>query len=215
VVISAVAFDIGETLIDETRIWFRWAARLGVPALTFMGVLGGVAAQGRSHREVFEFFKPGFDIQQELEKWRADDPDGLRSSFDGDDLYQDVRPTFARLREMGKRVVIAGNQPPQARDALEAMNLGADDLLISADLGVEKPSPGFFQMVCEASDASAHEVLYVGDRVDNDVIPAKSAGMRAVLIRRGPWGYLQAEWPQASQADAIINSLYEIPDLLA
>ncbi len=33
------------------------------------------------------------------------------------------------------------------------------------------------------------EVLYVGDRLDNDVLPAKSAGMQAVLIRRGPWGY--------------------------
>jgi phosphoglycolate phosphatase-like HAD superfamily hydrolase len=38
--------------------------------------------------------------------------------------------------------------------------------------------------------------------------------MQTALIRRGPWGYLQAEWPQAAQADAIIDSLSEIPDLL-
>jgi HAD superfamily hydrolase (TIGR01549 family) len=213
-VISGVAFDIGETLIDETRIWSRWADRLGVPRLTFLGVLGGVAGQGRSHREVFEFFRPGFDLRAELERWRTDDPDGLRENFDVDDLYPDVRPTFALLRSMGKRVVIAGNQPRQARTALEEMNLGADAILISADLGFEKPSWGFFEKVSEAAGAKADELLYVGDRLDNDVLPARSVGMKAVLIRRGPWGYLHAEWPQAAQADSIVDSLSEIPDLV-
>ena len=213
--ISVVAFDIGETLIEETRIWSRWADRLGVPRLTFMGVLGGLAALGRSHREVFEFFRPGFDLKGELERWRAHDPDGLRENFDEEDLYPDVRPGLARLRDMGMRVVIAGNQPPQARDALESMNLGADTILISADLGVEKPSPGFFQKVCEAAGALPAEVLYVGDRIDNDVLPAKSAGLQTALIRRGPWGYLQAEWPQAGEADAVIDSLDEVPAPLA
>jgi len=213
-VISAVAFDIGETLIDESRIWSRWADRLGVPRLTFMGVLGGVAVQGRSHREVFEFFRSDFDLQSELERWREEDPGSLRSNFDADDLYADVRPTFSRLRDMGKRVVIAGNQPVEARAALEAMVLDADAILISADLGFEKPSPAFFEKVAEAAGVEAGAILYVGDRVDNDVLPAKASGMQVVLIRRGPWGYLQAEWPQAAEADSIIDSLSEIPDLL-
>ena len=209
-----VAFDIGETLIDETRIWSRWADRLGIPRLTLMGVLGGVAAHGRSHREVFEFFRPGFDLDAELARWRAEDPGSLRSGFDADDLYPDVRPTFRRLQEMGKRVVIAGNQPVEARAALEAMDLGADRILISAEIGFEKPSPSFFEKVSEAVGVEAGDILYVGDRVDNDVLPAKASGMQAVLIRRGPWGYLQAEWPKAAQADAIIGSLSEIPHRL-
>ena len=213
-VTSAVAFDIGETLIDETRIWSRWADRLEVSRLTFMGVLGGLAAGGRSHREVFEIFRPGFNLTEELNRWRADDPDGLRENFDPDDLYPDVRPVFARLKEMHKRVVIAGNQPAQARAALEQMELGADAILISADLGFEKPSRGFFEKVADAAGAKAAEVLYVGDRLDNDVLPAKAAGMQTVLIRRGPWGYLHAEWPQAAQADAIVDSLSQIPDLV-
>ena len=213
-VTSAVAFDIGETLINETRIWSRWADRLGVPRLTFMGVLGGLAAEGRSHREVFEFFRPGFRLQTELEQWRQDDPDSLRENFDAGDLYPDVRPTFARLREMGKRVVVAGNQPRQAGDALQAMDLGTELIHLSADIGFEKPSRGFFEKVAEIAGTKAADVLYVGDRLDNDVLPARSIGMKAVLIRRGPWGYLHAEWPQAAQADAIVDSLLEIPDLV-
>jgi HAD superfamily hydrolase (TIGR01662 family) len=212
-VISVVAFDIGETLIDETRIWSRWADRLQIPRLTFLGVLGGVADQGRSHRELFEFFRPGFDLREELDRWRVDDPDGLRENFDEEDLYPDVRPAFARLRDMGKRVVIAGNQPPQARDALERMDLGADAIHLSGDFGVDKPERAFFDRLIEALGVDAAEILYVGDRVDNDVMPAKSAGMHAVLVRRGPWGYLQAEWPQAAQADAIVSGLSEVPGI--
>ena len=213
-VIAALAFDIGETLINETRIWSRWADRLGVPRLTFIGVLGGIAARGGSHREVFEYFRPGFDLEEELERWRVDEPDSLRENFDAGDLYPDVRPTFARLREMGKRVVVAGNQPRQAGAALQAMDLGTDEILISADLEFEKPSRGFFEKVAEVAGARPAEVLYVGDRVDNDVIPAMSIGMKAVLIRRGPWGYLHAEWPQAAQANAIVDNLLEIPNLV-
>ena len=173
-----------------------------------------MASQGRSHRDAFEFFRPGLDLQVELELWRRDDPAGLRSGFDADDLYDDVRPTFSRLQGMGKGVVVAGNQPVEARAALEAMDLGADRILISAELGFEKPSPGFFEKVSEALGVKAGDILYVGDRVDNDVLPAKASGMRTALIRRGPWGYLQAEWPQAAQADAIIYRLSEIPELL-
>jgi FMN phosphatase YigB (HAD superfamily) len=94
------------------------------------------------------------------------------------------------------------------------MDLGTDEILLSADLGFEKPSLGFFEKVAEAAGVQPAEVLYIGDRVDNDVLPAKAIGMKAVLMRRGPWGYLHAEWPQAAQADAIVNSLLEIPDLV-
>jgi HAD superfamily hydrolase (TIGR01549 family) len=208
--ITTVVFDIGETLIGETRIWTRWARRLGVPELTFLGVLGGMIALDRSHREVFEFFRPGFDLEGELERWRIDDPTGMRENFDSDDLYPDVRTALGLLREIGATVVIAGNQPPQARAALEVMELEVAAILTSADLGVEKPSPGFFEAVCEAVGVAPDEVIYVGDRLDNDVLPAQAAGMRGALIRRGPWGYLHSARPEAARADYLIDSLEEL-----
>jgi len=213
--VAAVSFDVGETLIDETRLWSRWADRLGVPRLTFLGVLGGVAALGRSHRDAFEIVQPGFDLDVELTRWAHDDPGGLRENFDGDDLYPDVRECFAAMRELGLRVIIAGNQPPQAKGALEAMDLGADGILTSDELGVSKPDPRFFAAVAEAVGLTPSEVAYVGDRVDNDVIPARDAGMIAVLVRRGPWGHLHAEWPQAAEADHIVESLAGLADVLS
>jgi hypothetical protein len=49
-----VCLDVGETLVDETRIWSIWADMVGVARLTFMAMLGAVIARGGQHREVFE-----------------------------------------------------------------------------------------------------------------------------------------------------------------
>jgi FMN phosphatase YigB (HAD superfamily) len=119
------------------------------------------------------------------------------------------------MEEAGVKVIVAGNQPPQALDALERMKLGVDSILISAVLGVEKPAEGFFDAVIAAAGCPPSEIAYVGDRLDNDVLPAREAGMRTVLLRRGPWGYLHAERPDAALADVVADSLMDLPRRLA
>ncbi|WP_246238384.1 HAD family hydrolase [Acrocarpospora corrugata] len=213
--IRAIVFDVGETLIDETRIWSRWADRLGVSRLTFMGVLGGMAALDRSHRDAFEVVRPGLDVRAEMAAWRREDPDGLRENFDGEDLYPDVRESLAELRKLGFQVIVAGNQPVQAYDALVAMELPVDAIYTSDGWGVSKPQPGFFARVAEAAGRVPGEILYVGDRLDNDVLPAGRAGMRTALLRRGPWGYLHADRPEAAGCDFVIDGLGELAGLLS
>jgi HAD superfamily hydrolase (TIGR01549 family) len=211
--VRAVVFDVGETLIDETRIWTRWADRLGVPALTFLGILGGCAALDLPHRYAFELVRPGIDLDAEIARWAADDPGGLRENFDADDLYPDVRTALAMLRDAGLAIIVAGNQPPQARAALEAMDLPVDAIRTSDEWGIQKPDPGFFAKVAELAGLPTSDIAYVGDRLDNDVLPAADAGMLPVLIRRGPWGYLHAERPDAVRT-TIIQSLLDLPALL-
>jgi phosphoglycolate phosphatase-like HAD superfamily hydrolase len=64
--------------------------------------------------------------------------------------------------------------------------------------------------------AAPAEIVYVGDHRDNDLIPAKAAGLRAAHIRRGPWGHLWADDPLVARlADWRIRSLAELPALLA
>jgi HAD superfamily hydrolase (TIGR01549 family) len=212
-VITAVVFDVGETLIDESRIWQRWARRLGVPAFAFLGLIGGAAALDRPHQDAFDAVKPGFDADEEMRLWAEEDPEGLRENFDADDLYPDVRPALQQLRDRGLRIVIAGNQPLQARYALEKMDLPVDAIFTSAEWGVEKPDAAFFARVADVAEASAQHICYVGDRLDNDVLPAGQAGMMPVLIRRGPWGYLHAQRPQA-RAVTVIDTLAELVTLL-
>jgi FMN phosphatase YigB (HAD superfamily) len=59
--------------------------------------------------------------------------------------------------------------------------------------------------------ASPGEVAYVGDRVDNDVLPALAAGLVPVHVRRGPWGRLQ----RAPDSVPGIDSLAELAGALA
>ncbi|MBO3747988.1 HAD family hydrolase [Streptosporangiaceae bacterium NEAU-GS5] len=206
-----MVFDVGETLIDETRIWSRWADRLGVPRLTLLGVIGGMAALDRPHREAFELLRPGFDFAAELAAWRRDDPAGLRENFNADDLYPDVRPGLERLRQAGYQLIVAGNQPPQAYDALTAMDLPVDSIHTSDGWGVSKPDLAFFDKVAAVAGVAPAEILYVGDRLDNDVLPARAAAMRTALIRRGPWGYLHSLRPEAAHADLVVDSILDLP----
>lgn len=209
----AVVFDVGETLIDETRIWMRWAQRLGVTPLTMLGLIGACAANDQPVTAAFDTIRPGFDVDAEEAAWAAEDPTGLRNTFDADDLYPDVRSALAALRERGLHLVVAGNQPAEALAALRAMNLPVDEIRNSAELGVEKPAPGFFTAVAELAGFAPEEIAYVGDRTDNDVLPAADSGMRPILIRRGPWGHLHAVRPEAARA-TVVDSLDELVNLL-
>lgn len=49
--LRAVVFDVGETLIDETREYGTWADWLGVRRHTFVSVFGAVIASGKDYRE--------------------------------------------------------------------------------------------------------------------------------------------------------------------
>ena len=62
VVVDAVVFDVGETLVDETREYGTWADWLGVPRHTFSAVFGAVIALGMDYRDTFQYFRPGFSL---------------------------------------------------------------------------------------------------------------------------------------------------------
>jgi FMN phosphatase YigB (HAD superfamily) len=123
------------------------------------------------------------------------------------DLYPDVRPAFAALRARGFRIGIAGNQPLEAGPALEALNLGADFIATSAGWGVQKPDPRFFERVIEHCAAPPEAITYVGDRVDNDILPARAAGLAALYVPRGLWAALAPP-----DAPPPLSSLLEILD---
>ncbi len=57
-------------------------------------------------------------------------------------------------------------------------------------------------------------MLYVGDRVDNDVVPAHDAGLRTCWLTRGPWGHLQ-DLPDDVEPDLVLEGLGELPLLLS
>jgi FMN phosphatase YigB (HAD superfamily) len=209
--LRAVVFDVGETLVDESRAWSEWAHWLGVSDLTLAGLLGAAIARGQAHVEALRVVKPGFDFAAER---RARAKAGVPDEFRPDDLYPDALPCIAALREMGLVVGAAGNTSADVEGFLRTA-CGLEMVASSAGLGANKPEPAFFAAIARLTGLEPAAIAYVGDRVDNDVLPALEAGMLAVHIRRGPWGYLHAAWPEARRADARIESLAQLPGLLA
>jgi HAD superfamily hydrolase (TIGR01549 family) len=203
-----VCFDVGETLIEESRIWGAWADELNVPRLTFFAALGGAIVRGLEHGEVLERFGGPH--------WRSRIPavDAAYGGFRAEDLYPDALPTLERVRTLGYRVAVVANQPATRREELVALGVQADLVAMSEEVGAAKPSPAFFERLLElAGVVDPRLIAYVGDRVDNDVLPAIAAGMRAVWLRRGPWGVLQ-ELPPDVEPALVLDSLSELPDRL-
>jgi FMN phosphatase YigB (HAD superfamily) len=191
VALKAVVFDVGETLFDETGIWERAADAARVPRFTLMGILGGLAARGERHTRAWDLL----GVERPA------------SMFEPRDLYPDALPCIAGLRSRGLIVGAVGNTPREVEDLLRAR---VDLIGSSARWQVEKPAPEFFARIIDEAESDPAEIAYVGDRVDNDVEPALAAGMAAVHVRRGPWGYLHDPPPAALR----INSLDELAGAL-
>lgn len=203
-----VCLDVGETLIDETRIWSVWADELGVPRLTFMAALGAVIERGEEHRDVFS------DLGFSEMEWRAHGPEVERryGGFQEQDLYPDARQAIAALSAAGYRLAILANQPASRTGELRALGISPDVLAMSDEMGVAKPDPAFFARALDLmGNPAAGSVAYVGDRVDNDVLPALEAGMRAVWLRRGPWGVIQ-QLPAGEPHILAVASLTELAE---
>lgn len=198
-VIRTVVFDVGETLVDETRAWSQHANAVGVTRLTLFAALGALIERGEDHRHVWRLL--------------GVDPPAHAAQIRREDLYPDVAQCLEALNAAGLKIGLAGNQPRQAEIALEQLGLPVAFIASSSGWGVEKPSPEFFTRVSSAAGTPPEQIAYVGDRLDNDALPARQAGMFAIFLRRGPWGYLHAHRPEIASASAIIDSLNELPAL--
>jgi FMN phosphatase YigB (HAD superfamily) len=193
VAVKAVFFDVGETLVDETRSWERAADACGVPRYTLISLAAALASRGESHLRAYELLG--------VERPRV-------GGFGDEEFYPDALPCLRALRERGLRVGAAGNMDAVHEEVVRAH---VDVAGSSGSWGAEKPSPEFFERIVAAAGVEPAAIAYVGDRVDNDVVPALRAGMVAVHVRRGPWGHLHEPPPEALR----VRSLAEVPEVLA
>lgn len=197
--VRAVFFDVGETLVDEERYWREVAAAAGLPPQVVWAALGRTIERGEEHSEL----------------WRhlgVERPDAWeRIVYSTADLYPDALACLERVRRAGFFVGLAGNQSEALERWAQSAGLPVDVVTGSASLGVRKPNPVFFAKLAELAGLPPGEVVYVGDRADNDARPALSAGLVAVHVRRGPWGRLQAT-PDGAIA---VSALDELPAALA
>jgi FMN phosphatase YigB (HAD superfamily) len=146
-----------------------------VPRHTFSAVLGAVTAVGRDNAETFQIFRPGFDVAQERQRREAADCGEHISDVD---LYPDVRPCLVALKGKGLWLGIAGNQTRRAAELFRALDLPVDQIVTSGEWGVAKPQADFFDRIIAMAPGRPEQIVYVGDHRDNDIAPAKAAGLR-------------------------------------
>jgi FMN phosphatase YigB (HAD superfamily) len=153
---------------------------------------------------VFDVGETLVDERTTYERWEREGATDL--AFAERDLHHDALSCLAALRARGLRLGAAGNMHAHH----ERFLLPHVDFVGSSERWrVEKPDPGFFARVVEEAQAPAADVLYVGDRVDNDVLPALAAGLHAVRVRRGAHAHVESPGGTLT-----IDSLDELPEAL-
>lgn len=146
-----------------------------------------------------EFFS-SLDLKGEIMEFAT-----ARWNFEPSDIYSDAKVAIEELKASGLKIGLVANQPKSAVDSLKRD--GIFDLVnflgISAVVGLEKPDPKIFELALIELGTKADETIHIGNRLDTDVIPAKSLGFKTVWILRGEAN------PTPSQEDL------RVPDIVA
>lgn len=95
-----------------------------------------------------------------------------------------VRPALTALRDRGLALVVVSNANGTLRTHMQRIGLSThvDIVIDSCDEGVEKPDPRLFQIALERAGARPESTIHVGDLYQVDVVGARAAGLRAVLL---------------------------------
>ena len=198
-----IFFDVGSTLVDETEAYDHRArdmlAGTGISFRAFDNKRRELAGQGLDgNSEAIRYFG--------LTKtpWHSED----------EIPYADAWETLECLKNRGYHLGIIANQVPGTVQRLTAGGLLKYFRVVatSAELGAAKPEPLIFQKAFKMAGCAAEEAVMVGDRLDNDIIPAKSVGMKTVWIRKGLSSYQNPMFGQ-NCADWSIEELADLKSI--
>jgi putative hydrolase of the HAD superfamily len=81
--------------------------------------------------------------------------------------------------------------------------------LCSTEVGLAKPDPAIFELALQQASCPPDKVVMIGDRIDNDIRPAKAAGWQTIRLQAG---YAAGQQPRtdADRADVTVTSLPEL-----
>lgn len=108
-------------------------------------------------------------------------------------LFEDVTDCLEALSRQGLRLGVISNFAPTLRGILDQKGISHyfDPIIVSTEVGLEKPNPAIFALALRESGLEAKDVLYIGDHATNDVWAPQQLGMDAVRIIR--YDAIQAE----------------------
>lgn len=204
-----IFFDVGYTLVDESKVWQERckeqaqtdeARSLGLSA---EDIYNEIVEASLSHKPQYRTVVKKFNFK-EVAPYRH----GL------EEIYPEATEVLEKLSKSYKLGIIA-NQSDGLTQRLEEWGiLQYFSLIISSwDCQVMKPDKKIFEIALEKAGCEPCEAAMVGDRLDNDIYPAKQIGMKTVWIKQG-FGGMQPIETDAYKPDLELNSLSEILDSL-
>jgi len=196
-------FDVGSTLVDEHLAYeHRMREIADFANITYDAVM----------QTAVEFYKKNKKgdletaklLKVELTKWHTED----------EIVYGDAVECLEQLSSRYKIGIIA-NQLPGTSKRLEKYGIlqYIDLIIASAEEGAAKPDRKIFEIALERSGCKPENAVMIGDRIDNDIIPAKLLGMYTIWVQQGfgrYWNITQ----EIERADWTVHSLRELCDIL-
>lgn len=201
--IKYLFFDIGSTLVDETDCY---KSRIDY----------AVKSKNISREEflsrVYELAKTSATpIKTACSYYNIELPQWDNSL---EKLYSDTKWVLEIMSKKYKLGIIA-NQSLGTKERLDNWGIGKyfDIVVASAEADCSKPDLKIFNLALEQAECKPNEAVMIGDRLDNDVVPAKQLGMKTVWVRQGFAKY-QSISNETEKPDFIIDSIGDILDIL-
>ena len=197
-------FDVGSTLVDESRAnEHRILDAVEGTDISYEQVYTQavqLAKQGNAHPLKSLLKSLGLTITP----WHRED----------EAVYPDAAECLAGLHGRYKIGVIA-NQSPGTEGRMNQYGLFQylDLIIASAEEGIAKPDLRIFELALERANCSPHNAVMIGDRLDNDIIPAKHMGLKTIWIRQG-FGGMATSLKEEETPDCVVNNLRELLELL-
>ncbi len=196
-------FDIGSTLVDESNVYKVLIHEVCQSSNSgYKEIYSMIVDAYKQNHNGFNFVVDKLCVAKP--KWK--------SQFEI--LYDDAKATLQQLKKQYKIGIIA-NQTLGCEDRLKQLGIAKyiDLLVYSEKEGYSKPDLRLFEIALQRSGCKASDCYMIGDRIDNDIIPAKQLGMKTIWIRQGFGKYWTIQ-DESERADFVVDSLYEIIDLV-
>lgn len=211
---DVILFDVGGPLDME----FAWEIAVDsaiAAACALEGIRVDEEALAAASRRAVEVFAPDAYAHM-VETLCGGDPQAItrverrrRDTLAGLDTFQ-LRPgiddLLQRLVARGLRLGIVANQPANAVERLRRAGIAHhfQYLGLSGVVGLRKPDPAIFLGAAEALGVPPARCVMIGDRIDNDIAPAKALGLAAIRFRSGRHARQQPRGPsEVPDADVI------------
>ncbi|MBD3193767.1 MAG: TIGR02253 family HAD-type hydrolase [Candidatus Lokiarchaeota archaeon] len=143
-----------------------------------------------------------------------------KEKIDSIELYDDVKETLIELRDRKiKTAVITDGIPIKQYEKIIRLKIDKliDLVVISDEVGIRKPNPELFNYFLKKFKVKGEETIYIGDRIDKDIIPAKKNNIHSVYIHRGGKYDIypsEKKFPKDFKPDYEIRSLKKIFDII-